>query len=92
VIAAWKTYSRKLFTIEALDSHSMQDDFSSFVDKNATLEAKKDEKYTMHVNALTVARNAILDKDPATYFESVKDIYLPILDKEVPTNYLIFFV
>ena len=62
----------------------MRDDFSSFVDENATLEAKKDEKYTMHVNALTVARKAILDKDPATYFENVKDIYLPILDKEVP--------
>ena len=92
MIEAWKTYALKLFTTEALDLYSMQDDFSSFVDNNATLEAKKDEKYTMNVNALTVARKAILDKDPATYFENVKDIYLPILDKEVPLNYVIFFV
>jgi hypothetical protein len=92
VIEAWKTYARKLFATEVLDSYSRQDDFRSFVDKNATLEAKKDEKYTMHVNALTVARKAILDKDPATYFENVKDVYLPILDKEVPLNYVVSFV
>lgn len=61
----------------------MKDDFAAFVDKNATLEAKKDEKFTMHVNALTSARAAILEKNPATYFDNVRDVYLPILDKEV---------
>jgi hypothetical protein len=61
----------------------MKDNFSTFVDKNATLEAKKDEKFTMHVNALKSARVAILEKNPATYFENVRDVYLPILDKEV---------
>lgn len=61
----------------------MQDDLASFIDKNATAEAKKEEKYTMHVNALTIARRAILEQNPATYFEGVQDVYLPILDKEV---------
>lgn len=37
----------------------------------------------MQVKALTLARTAINSKDPDTYFESVKDVYLPILDKEV---------
>ena len=49
------------------------------------MEAKNDEKFSMHVKALKIARTAILSKDPATYFENVKDVYLPILDKEVPT-------
>jgi len=48
------------------------------------LEAKSDEKFSMHVKALKIARTAILSKDPATYFENVKDVYLPILDNEVP--------
>jgi hypothetical protein len=61
----------------------MQDDFASFIDKNATLEAQKDEKFTMHVNALKSARTGILEKNPSTYFENIKDVYLPILDKEV---------
>jgi hypothetical protein len=61
----------------------MKDDFAAFIDKNATLEAKKDEKFTMHVNALKSARTAILEKNPATYFDNVRDVYLPILDKEV---------
>lgn len=47
------------------------------------MEAKKDEKFPMHVNALRAARNAILEKNPTIYFENVKDVYLPILDKEV---------
>jgi hypothetical protein len=61
----------------------MQDDFTAFIDKNATMEAKKDEKFTMHINSLKSARNAILDKNPTTYFDNVRDVYLPILDKEV---------
>ena len=61
----------------------MKDDFTAFVEKNATMEAKKDEKFTMHVNSLNSARNAILEKNPTTYFENIKDVYLPILDKEV---------
>jgi len=64
----------------------MQDDLSGFIDKNATAEAKKDEKFTMYVNALTLARKAILEENPATYFEGVKDVYLPILDKEVTSH------
>ena len=61
----------------------MKDDFATFIDKNATLEAKKDEKFTMYVNALKFARTAILEKNPSTYFDNVRDVYLPILDKEV---------
>ena len=61
----------------------MKDDFTEFVEKNATMETKRDEKFSMHVNSLTAARNAILEKNPTTYFENVKDVYLPILDKEV---------
>jgi hypothetical protein len=37
----------------------------------------------MHVNSLKLARIAILQPNPATYFEQVKDVYLPILDQEV---------
>jgi len=54
------------------------------VEKNTTLEAKNDEKFPMHVKALKIARMAIVSKDPTTYFENVKDVYLPILDQEVP--------
>ena len=61
----------------------MQDDLANFIDKNTTAEVKKDEKFTMHVNALTIARKAILEQNPATYFEGVQDVYLPILDKQV---------
>jgi hypothetical protein len=61
----------------------MQDDFPAFVANNATLEAKQEDKFTMHINALTIARNAILEKNPSTYFDGVKDVYVPILDKEV---------
>jgi hypothetical protein len=61
----------------------MNDDLVAFVDKSATLEAKKDEKFTMHVNALKSARTAILEQNPVTYFDNVRDVYLPILDKEV---------
>ena len=82
-MGAWKTYARKIFPSEAIDSYHMGDDFSTFVEKNATLEAKKDEKFAMHINALKLARTAILQKDPKTYFDSVKDIYLPVLDEEV---------
>lgn len=66
----------------------MSDDFSTYVEKNATEEAKKDEKYNMHLNSLREARNAILKTDPATYFEKVKDVYLPILDKEVLATHI----
>lgn len=83
MIEAWKTYAGKLVPAHALDSYSMQDDLASFIDKNTTAEAKKDEKFTMHVNALTIARKAILEQNPATYFEGVQDVYLPILDKQV---------
>ena len=40
----------------------------------------------MHINALTIARQAILEKNPSTYFDNVKDVYLPILDKEVASH------
>ena len=61
----------------------MTDDFTAFAEKNATMEAKRDEKFSMHVISLKAARNAILEKNPATYFDGIKDVYLPILDKEV---------
>jgi len=60
----------------------MTEDFSAYVEKNATAEAKKDEKFSMHLKSLNVARHAILTKNEATYFDDVKDVYLPILDKE----------
>jgi len=37
----------------------------------------------MHLNALNSARKGILEKNPETYFDNVKDILLSILDKEV---------
>jgi hypothetical protein len=61
----------------------MKDDFAAFVEKSATPDAKKDEKFAMHVNALASARSAILERKLETYFSKVRDIYLPILDKEV---------
>jgi cysteinyl-tRNA synthetase len=60
----------------------MTDDLNAYVEANATPEAKKEEKFSMYLKSLNVARNAILTKNQATYFEDVKDIYLPILDKE----------
>ena len=38
----------------------------------------------MYMNALISARKGILEKQPETYLENVKDVLLPILDKEVP--------
>lgn len=83
VIDSWKVYACKIAPKEAVETYNMQDDFMAFVEKNATLEAKRDEKFTMHLNAMRLARAAILEKNPSTYFESIKDIYLPVLDKEV---------
>ena len=80
---SWKIYAQKLIPIEALDKYDLKDDFTAFVEKNARMEAKKDEKFTMHVNSLKAARSAIFEKNPTTYFDSIKDVYLPILDKEV---------
>jgi hypothetical protein len=83
VAQAWKIYAQKIVPSDLTDKYDIQDDFTIFLDKNATVEARKDEKFSMHVNALKTARTAILEKDPATYFEKVKDVYLPILDKQV---------
>ena len=83
VIEAWKIYARKIASEESVAQYDLKDDFITFVEKHATLEAQKDEKFSMHVTALKNARNAILEKDPKTYFDNVKDVYLPILDKEV---------
>ena len=44
---------------------------------------KRTKSLQCTVNSLKAARNAILEKNPTTYFENVKDVYLPILDKEV---------
>jgi cysteinyl-tRNA synthetase len=81
VIQSWKTYAEKILPAELVESYTMQDDFLKLID-NATPEAKKDEKFSMHINALKTARTAILEKDSTTYFTKVKDVYLPILDKE----------
>ena len=61
----------------------MDQDLVSYVTENASAETKADEKFNMHLNALSSARTGILEKQPATYFENVKDVFLPILDKEV---------
>jgi hypothetical protein len=61
----------------------MDQDLVSYVADNASAEAKADEKYNMHLNALSSARNGILEKRSETFFENVKDVLLPTLDKEV---------
>src|SRR6202035_5137422 len=87
VRSSWKIYAAKILPNEALERYDMKDDLATFVDKNATPDAKKDEKFTMHVNALNSARGAILERNPETYFSKVRDVYLPILDKEVTLEY-----
>jgi hypothetical protein len=84
VIEGWKIYAGKIVPATALEKYNLNEDFESFIENNATLVAKSDEKFSMHVKALRIARTAINTKDPATYFENVKDVYLPVLDKEVP--------
>ena len=88
VVDAWKKYAQKLLPAEAIDTYDMSEEVLPFIEKNATLEAKADEKFQMHVTALKLARQAILEKSPSTYFESIKDIYLPVLDKEVHFLYM----
>lgn len=83
VIDAWKIYARKIASEASIAQYDLKDDFTTFVEKYATVEAQEDEKFSMNVTALKNARSAILGKDPKTYFENVKDVYLPILDKEV---------
>jgi cysteinyl-tRNA synthetase len=61
----------------------MDQDLIPYITQNASPEAKADEKFSMHLNALNSARKGILEKNPETYFDNVKDVLLPILDKEV---------
>lgn len=61
----------------------MDQDLMSYIHEHATPEAKIDEKFNMHVNALNSARTGILEKHADTYYEKVKDVLLPVLDKEV---------
>ena len=61
----------------------MDQDLLTYIHEHATPEAKTDEKFNMHVNALNSARTGILEKDHDTFYEKVKDVFLPVLDKEV---------
>jgi hypothetical protein len=85
---ALKTYAGKILPPEAIERYDASDDFTTFVNEHATADAKKDEKFSMHVNALKSALSAINERNPETYFTKVKDVYLPTLDKEVLCNYI----
>ena len=74
----------KILPREAIEKYQMDQDLVTYVNQNASAETKCEEKFTMHLNALLSARKGILNKTPETYFENVKDVFLPILDKEVP--------
>jgi hypothetical protein len=85
---AWKTYAGKILPPQAIEKYNVDVDFTTFVNEHATADAKKDEKFSMHVNALKSALSAINERNPETYFTKVKDVYLPILDKEVLCNHI----
>jgi hypothetical protein len=83
VLESWKVYARKILPQEAVERYEMDQDLMTYIHANATPEAKADEKFNMHINALNSARTGILETHPDTYYEKVKDILLPALDKEV---------
>ena len=83
VLESWKVYARKILPVEAVERYEMDQELLTYIQEHATPEAKTDEKFNMHVNALNSARTGILEKRPDTYYEKVKDVFLPALDKEV---------
>jgi ferritin len=82
-LSSWKTYALTLMPEKAVNSYNMHDDLATYIEKHATPEAKKKDKFQTYVNELTSARAAILEKNPSTYFQQIRDVFVPLLDKEV---------